>query len=122
MDGIRLAQKHWAAAPPRLRARLMGQLRRRIASGARELAEAVPTHLPGALHRTVADTLVAEVLPLAEACRFLEKEAAWILRRKVLGAEGRPLWLGCRLWPPATPYCGSPRRARKPWLSPCACC
>jgi len=94
MDGIRLAQKHWAAAPPRRRARLMGQLRRRIASGARELAEAVPTHLPGALHRTVADTLVAEVLPLAEACRFLEKEAAWILRRKVLGAEGRPLWLG----------------------------
>jgi acyl-CoA reductase-like NAD-dependent aldehyde dehydrogenase len=54
----------------------------------------VPTELPGALHRTVADTLVSEVLPLIEACRFLESEAEGILRTKQLGSRGRPWWLG----------------------------
>jgi len=93
LEGVRLAQAQWARKPIALRARLAGRLRRKIASGASALAETVPTNLPGALSRTVADTLVAEVLPLAEACRFLESDGAWILRRKVLGAEGRPLWL-----------------------------
>ena len=93
-DAILLAQKQWAATPLRLRAEIIGKLRRRMASGARELAETVPTTLPGALHRTVADTLASEVLPLIEACRFLERYAAKILKTKRLGARGRPLWLG----------------------------
>jgi aldehyde dehydrogenase (NAD+) len=36
---------------------------------------------------------VAEVLPLAEACRFLEREAAWILAPQMPGSRGRPFWL-----------------------------
>ena len=47
----------------------------------------------GALHRTVADTLVSEVLPLAEACRFLEREARWILAPQRLSTHTRPFWL-----------------------------
>ena len=93
LEGVALAQRKWAATPLVLRARLMGKLRRRIAWGARELAETVPTRLPGALSRTVADTLVAEVLPLAEACRFLEMDATRILRTRALGRHGRPIWL-----------------------------
>jgi acyl-CoA reductase-like NAD-dependent aldehyde dehydrogenase len=92
--GIQVAQRQWAGMPLRLRVGVIAELRRRMASGARELAETVPTSLPGALHRTVADTLVAEVLPLIEACRFLEREAVRILRTKRLGRRGRPLWLG----------------------------
>jgi acyl-CoA reductase-like NAD-dependent aldehyde dehydrogenase len=57
------------------------------------LAETVPTHLPGALNRTVADTLGAEVLPVMEACRFLERSAGRILAPKRLGVKRRPIWL-----------------------------
>jgi acyl-CoA reductase-like NAD-dependent aldehyde dehydrogenase len=41
----------------------------------------------------VADTLVSEVLPLVEACRFLEREAAWILAPQRLSTHTRPFWL-----------------------------
>src|SRR5271165_4540099 len=94
LEGVRLAQRDWARTPAELRAALMGRLRRRMASAAQDLAETVPTELAGALHRTVADTLVSEVLPLIEACRFLERDGARILRGKRLGRNGRPVWLG----------------------------
>ncbi len=37
--------------------------------------------------------MTAEVLPLAEACRFLEREAGKVLAARRLGRRGRPLWL-----------------------------
>ncbi len=93
LDGVVLAQRRWAATSLDVRKALVGKLGERIALGARELAETVPTNLPGALSRTVADTLVAEVLPLIEACRFLEREAGRILATRRLGSAGRPIWL-----------------------------
>ncbi len=45
------------------------------------------------LQRTGADTLVTELLPLLEAMRFLEKNAAKLLDARKLGTTGRPLWL-----------------------------
>ncbi len=45
------------------------------------------------LARTEADTLVAELLPLLEACLFLEREARRILQVRRLGRKGLPLWL-----------------------------
>jgi len=94
LEGVRLVQGEWAATSLRHRLGIIRNLRRRMASGATELAETIPRHLPGALSRTVADSLVAEVLPLIEACRFLEREAAGILRTRNLRGEGRPVWLG----------------------------
>jgi acyl-CoA reductase-like NAD-dependent aldehyde dehydrogenase len=64
-----------------------------MAVGARELAETVPTNLPGLLHRTVADTLGSEIVPLIAACQFVERETGRILRTRRLGRKGRPLWL-----------------------------
>jgi aldehyde dehydrogenase (NAD+) len=93
LEGMRLAQREWALTPLARRVRLIGRLRRTLASGARDLAETVPVTLPGSLRRTVADTLAAEVLPLIEACRFLEREAESILRSRNLGAQGLPAWL-----------------------------
>jgi len=94
LEGVRLAQRAWASAELRQRVAVIGRLRRQMASGAEALAETIPTELPGALHRTVADSLVAEVLPLIEACRFLERESELILQTKRLGSEGQPGWFG----------------------------
>lgn len=94
LEGIRLAQRQWAIVPVVRRLRIIRNLRHRIAAGATALAETVPTSLPGALHRTVADTLAAEVLPLLEACRFLEREGKTILRPRHIGEDGRPVLLG----------------------------
>ena len=93
LEAVRLAQRDWAAAPLAERLAVIARLRRRMASGAVELAETVPARLPGALNRTVADTLGAEVLPVMEACRFLERSAGRILAAKRLGAMSRPIWL-----------------------------
>jgi acyl-CoA reductase-like NAD-dependent aldehyde dehydrogenase len=41
----------------------------------------------------LAEILAGEVLPLADACRFLEREAASLLRIRRLGTRGRPFWL-----------------------------
>ena len=45
------------------------------------------------LARTKADTLVTELLPLLDACRFLERSAPRLLAPRRLGRKGRPLWL-----------------------------
>jgi acyl-CoA reductase-like NAD-dependent aldehyde dehydrogenase len=46
-----------------------------------------------ALVRTEADTLATELLPLLDACRFLEREAPVLLAPRKLYSEGRPWWL-----------------------------
>ena len=90
---LRAAQYGWRVTPLRRRLAVVRRLRRQIASAATDLAATVPASLPGALHRSPAETLTAEVLPLAEACRFLEKEAEQILESSVKGKRARPLWL-----------------------------
>jgi acyl-CoA reductase-like NAD-dependent aldehyde dehydrogenase len=90
---ILLAQRAWEATPLRARIAVIAGLRQRMALGALELAETVPTELPGGLHRTVADTLGSEIVPLLAACRFVEREAGRILKTRKLGRGGRPIWL-----------------------------
>jgi acyl-CoA reductase-like NAD-dependent aldehyde dehydrogenase len=89
----RTAQQTWARTALNRRLSLLRRARHRIASKGIELAQSVPCEQPGALHRNVADTLVSEVLPLAEACRFLEREAGWILGSQRLSTHTRPFWL-----------------------------
>jgi aldehyde dehydrogenase (NAD+) len=94
LDSMRLAQRRWARVSVARRLRLVRGLRHRIAAGSADLAATVPSTLPGALHRTTADTLASEILPLLEACRFLERDAEAILRTRYVGHEGRSLLLG----------------------------
>ena len=89
----RTAQMRWAQAPLRTRLAVLRRARHRIAATADQVAQTVPCEQTGALHRSVADTLASEVLPLVEACRFLEREAAWILAPQRLSAQARPFWL-----------------------------
>jgi acyl-CoA reductase-like NAD-dependent aldehyde dehydrogenase len=57
-------------------------------------SEAFAAAISPTLARSKADTLVTELLPLLDACKFLEREAKSILAPRKLGRSGRPLWLG----------------------------
>jgi acyl-CoA reductase-like NAD-dependent aldehyde dehydrogenase len=85
----RQAQSAWAAQSLPQRLTILRRLRHSLARQPEHLAQAV-THVA---QRTLADTLVAEVLPLLEACRFLERAATQILAPQRLRGRGRPLWL-----------------------------
>lgn len=113
----RLAQHTWAAAPIANRLAVIRNTRHLVAENCRSLAATLPgrdlepaaarpaSSQPGGvqpisparatvLPRNMADTLIAEVLPLAEAARFLEREATSILLPRQLGRRNRPFWLG----------------------------
>lgn len=85
----REAQRGWATTPVPSRLAAVRHLRRLIAANAIRLAEAVQR----SRRYPLAESLAGEVLPLADACRFLEREAARLLRPRRLGTAGRPLWL-----------------------------
>jgi acyl-CoA reductase-like NAD-dependent aldehyde dehydrogenase len=93
LEHARAAQQLWARKSLQHRLALLRRARRLIAVTGVELARSVPCERPGELHRSLADTLVAEVLPLAEACRFLEREARFILAPQRLSDHTRPFWL-----------------------------
>ncbi len=84
-----LAQATWASLPMAERARVLRRARGILAGITNDLAAAIPS----ALARTLADTRVAEILPLLAACKFLETDAAQILAPRKLGRRGLPWWL-----------------------------
>lgn len=81
---VRRAGQAWAALGVPARLAVIGRLRRLVARD--------PAALASTVARNPADTLVAEVLPLAEAARFLLRRAASLLAPRRLRG-GRPLWL-----------------------------
>ncbi len=89
ISAARTAQARWAATPLGTRLALIRELRRRVAENAAALSEASAS----ARHRPAMESLTAEVLPLAEACRFLEREAESILATRRLSRRALPLWL-----------------------------
>jgi acyl-CoA reductase-like NAD-dependent aldehyde dehydrogenase len=89
MTAARAAQSRWSRTTLTRRLELIRDLRRLIAEHASQLAEASAC----VRQRPALESLTAEVLPLAEACRFLEREAGRVLAARRLGGGGRPLWL-----------------------------
>lgn len=83
----RRQQAQWAATPLRERLRRIRHARVALAESSRDLLELFPPEL----NRTHVDTLTAELMPLADACRFLELEAERVLQPEVLSARARPL-------------------------------
>ena len=83
------AQPDWEHRPATERARLIGSLRPLLSECARDLASAAAD----VGMRPLGEKMVSEVLPLLEAARFLEKNAARILRSQRFGRSGRPAWL-----------------------------
>ena len=82
-------QGRWAETPLANRVRIVRSARHLMAERAEELAAGISA----SLSRTRADTLVTELLPLLDACKFLEREAKHLLAPRKLGRRGRPLWL-----------------------------
>jgi aldehyde dehydrogenase (NAD+) len=82
----RTSQPDWASVPLSSRLQILKKLRLLIAADPRILANTVDRD-------NLAETLAAEVLPLLDACRFLETEATRILQEKTVGQRGRPMWL-----------------------------
>lgn len=86
---LRAAQADWSAMPLDQRLAPIVELRRLIAERAPAFIE---TAAPS-LGKTLAEFTASEILPLAEACRFLEKQAHRLLSARHLGWQGRPVWL-----------------------------
>ncbi|CAO3432698.1 aldehyde dehydrogenase family protein [Azospirillum endophyticum] len=92
VKGIRrkpIGFKAWTEQDIAIRLSVIRGLRYRIAGSAEEFIESLVAR-PG---RSAAESVSAEILPLAEACRFLEREAAALLAPRKLGRHGRPVWL-----------------------------
>ena len=84
----RRAQRSWAAVGMSERLRVVRRFRRHLASDPDAVLRALSR--PG---RPRHEALVAELIPLADACRFLERHAAGLLRPRRPSLRGRPLWL-----------------------------
>ena len=89
MSAAQIAQGRWALTPLATRLALIRELRRLIAENAAALSQSSAV----SRHRPALESLTAEVLPLAEACRFLEREARRLLGVRRLGRSSLPLWL-----------------------------
>jgi acyl-CoA reductase-like NAD-dependent aldehyde dehydrogenase len=84
----RAAQELWADVSVRSRLAVVRRLRGLLA--ARDEALIAAAHRPG---RPSAEVLASEIVPLADACRFLERRAERLLAPRRLGRRGRPMWL-----------------------------
>ncbi len=89
MVAARTAQARWSCTTVEHRLKLVQKLRHLITENGLQLAESSAS----VRKRPALESLTAEVLPLVEACRFLEREAVKLLARQRLGKRHRPLWL-----------------------------
>ena len=85
----RAAQTTWRNVPIRDRLTVVRRFRHLLAERAERLTEQLAVSRP----RPAAELITSELIPLAEACRFLERQAERLLKPRKLGASGRPLWL-----------------------------
>ena len=90
VECIRAAQPAWARLPVQERLRPVQALRRLLADECDALCEAARRDLG----KSPEETIGGDVLPLADACLFLEREAAHLLRPRRVPAAQRPpsLW------------------------------
>lgn len=86
LERLRSLQRVWADQPLRHRLRVLRAVRVALGRTPRELADTVP-------REAVSQTLAAEVLPLLDAIRFLERASRRVLRERRLRPRGRPSWL-----------------------------
>ena len=86
---IRAAQACWAKVSLLDRLSIIRRIRNELAASADALLDTFPIRLK----TNRAERLAAELIPLAEACRFLEQEASSLLASRTLPARRYPFWL-----------------------------
>ncbi|QGJ69870.1 NAD-dependent aldehyde dehydrogenase [Planctomycetales bacterium 10988] len=89
LELARSAQAKWGGTSWTKRRQIFQRFRELLATRAKEVAAQIT--LPQ--RKNIAESLAAEVLPLADACRFLERRGASILSTKSLSTRDRPWWL-----------------------------
>jgi len=89
LQRCRRQQETWARLETHARLRPVRALRRLLVDRADSLCAAVADDIG----KTAEETLGGEILPLADACRFLEREAGRRLRPHPVARRHRPLWL-----------------------------
>ncbi len=82
-------QAAWAARSVSERLKVLRRLRHLMVESAGALADKIA--VPGHNRREV---ILSEILPLAAAIRFLEREGVRLLKDRHSGIRGRPMWLG----------------------------
>jgi acyl-CoA reductase-like NAD-dependent aldehyde dehydrogenase len=80
----RIGQPAWARTPLRERLRCLRRFRALLAADAAQLAATIG-------RRPAAETIVAEIIPLLDACHFIEREAPRLLASRRPRARGLPL-------------------------------
>jgi acyl-CoA reductase-like NAD-dependent aldehyde dehydrogenase len=101
LERCRAQQRAWAGLPVRSRLRPVQALRRLLVAECDQLCAVVTADIGKPADETVA----ADVLPLAEACRFLQREAPRLLKWRRVPLRLRPLWL----WGQRDAVCRRPR-------------
>jgi acyl-CoA reductase-like NAD-dependent aldehyde dehydrogenase len=85
----RAAQESWWRLPVRERLRPVRALRHLLATEYESLCDAVARDIG----KPAEETIGGDILPLAEACKFLEKRAASLLKPRRVSGRVRPLWM-----------------------------
>jgi acyl-CoA reductase-like NAD-dependent aldehyde dehydrogenase len=89
LDRARRTLEIWRELPLHRRLKPVRAFRHLLVSECDRLCAAVAADLG----KPVEETLACEILPLADACRFLEREAGRLLRPRRVPGRLRPLWL-----------------------------
>jgi acyl-CoA reductase-like NAD-dependent aldehyde dehydrogenase len=85
----RAAQQAWWRLPVHERLRPVRAFRHLLATEYESLCDAVARDIG----KPTEESLGGDILPLAEACRFLERRAAGLLRARRVSSGTRPLWM-----------------------------
>ncbi|MFL5338691.1 MAG: aldehyde dehydrogenase family protein [Gemmataceae bacterium] len=85
----RISQQAWSRLPLRDRLAPVARFRRLLVSAADRLCETVQRDIG----RLPDEVLATDVLPTADACRFLQRNATNVLRPRHISLLDRPLWL-----------------------------
>ena len=86
----RLAQQSWQSVSIGERARIVARVAAKIVEQRKTLASAI--RFP--MRSGYAETLSAELLPLADTSRWLGRNAKSVLASRTLAKSGAPMWLG----------------------------
>lgn len=90
LNEIRVVQQDWSRTSVRRRVNALSKVPSWLVEHTDQLAASIQLPEPRAIEHTIA----AELMPLADAIKFLQRQAPRILSTKTLSDRERPMWVG----------------------------